>query len=444
MNERKIFPLFLVLATTSVLLGCSEGKTPPMPTAISYVEGADEFVMGADQYAPCGRFGFVNDRLSLAANDEIASERIQYKAVVSPFCMDQHEVTIKQYEHCLLRGICAPPKITNLGNLSRGDAIASYWSRRSGYLEFPVVGIEWQDAEAYCAFRGGRLPTEIEWEYTAAQLDNSLAEVLETDCGVQRGFAAVGNCSESVLSVEENRADETEHGIFGLHSNVSEWVSDEYDSFVGCAIQQTTVEDESVTLERLLCTGSDGHIYRRPLPSLLIRDSPNCENAIRPPAMGGELTCDENVSFEGQCLDNFRFCYTDCGQAGTESANADLNCLLQCFNNYEICVSPCLSDDVQISCMRLEDGQNCYPQPACLQRAPRNSQTSHVIPSFLRTDNNPHVVKGANFQTERACELRPSKRRGEYAAGALIGFRCVFDAEDPRCQSAQEQARASR
>ena len=439
MNERKIPHFFPFLALTAVFLGCSEGKIPPTPTAISYVEGADEFVMGANEYAPCGRFGFANDRLSLGANDEIASERIRYTAKVSPFCMDRHEVTIKQYEHCLIRGRCAPPKITNLGNLSRGDAVASYWSRRSEYPEFPVVGMEWQDAQAYCAFRGGRLPTEIEWEYAAVKLDNSLADVLETDCGVQRGSAAVGNCSESVLSVEENSGDETDNGIRGLHSNVSEWVSDEYDSFVGCAIQQTATEEDSVTLDSLLCTGSDGHIYRRPLMSLLAGDSSNCEDAIRPPSMAIALTCDEDLSFEGQCIENFRVCYTDCGQAGTESENADLNCLLQCFNNYEICVSPCLASDVQISCMRLADGQNCYPQPACLKRLPRTSQTSHIIPGFLRTDNNPHVVKGANFQTDRACDLRASKRRGEYAAGALIGFRCVFDAENPRCQSAQEQ-----
>ena len=59
-----------------------------------------------------------------------------------------------------------PPRL-GLGRLDRGDAVSSYWSNRDRYAQYPVVGVEWQDAQAYCEFRGGRLPTEVEWEYVA-------------------------------------------------------------------------------------------------------------------------------------------------------------------------------------------------------------------------------------------------------------------------------------
>ena len=150
-----------MLSAIVLLTACSVGKTPPEATETIYVGGTSQFQLGNDAFAPCERFKYKDGRLSLPANEAIASERLRYDADIEPFCIDQHEVTILQYEHCVLRGTCDAPKITNLGSLDRTDAVRRYWSQRESFSDYPVVGIEWADAQEYCEFRGGRLPTEV-------------------------------------------------------------------------------------------------------------------------------------------------------------------------------------------------------------------------------------------------------------------------------------------
>ncbi|MBI5512976.1 MAG: SUMF1/EgtB/PvdO family nonheme iron enzyme [Deltaproteobacteria bacterium] len=68
--------------------------------------------------------------------------------------MDRTEVTVEAFDRCVRAGRCAS------GWLWRAMP-------RFGGASQPVVGLRWDDARAYCAWAGGRLPTEAEWERAA-------------------------------------------------------------------------------------------------------------------------------------------------------------------------------------------------------------------------------------------------------------------------------------
>ena len=96
--------------------------------------------------------------------------RPQHRVYVDGFEIDRYEVTNVQYRRFLLAtGREAPKRWPEryVAFLPERDPDWHGTAYPPGEATYPVVGVNWEAAAAYCAWAGKRLPTEAKWEKAA-------------------------------------------------------------------------------------------------------------------------------------------------------------------------------------------------------------------------------------------------------------------------------------
>jgi len=183
---------------------------------------AGEFLMGSD-----------------TGRDDERPPRLVY---VDAFELDRYEITNAQYRRFLQVTRREPPP---------------YWSGNEyppGQGDYPVAGVSWPDADAYCAWAGKRLPTEAEWEKACRGTDGRLypwgndwawyranldassyaaRPVEQVEPGYSQWDTAwtqlrTGSGVSRLQPVGSYPEGASPYGIMDLAGNVSEWVADWY------------------------------------------------------------------------------------------------------------------------------------------------------------------------------------------------------------------------
>ncbi len=158
---------------------------------------------------------------------------------VDAFQMDIHEVSVAEYRACVEVGKCRPAAFedpTSSFNLKSGKReSASYYEKLVGQNQ-PIVGVSWEDARAYCAWRGKRLPTEAEWERAFRGDDARTYPWGDEPPSCERANFTQGTgaeqqpCNTQTLDVTALPGSASPHGVLQMAGNVSEWVQDWFDS----------------------------------------------------------------------------------------------------------------------------------------------------------------------------------------------------------------------
>lgn len=160
------------------------------------------------------------------------AESPSHKVSLNGYWIYRYEVTNAMYEACVKAGYCSKP------DSLRSRTRESYFGNPQ-YANYPVIFVSYGDANTYCHWVGGRLPTEAEWERAARgdtddrtfpwgwqPAEGNQANFCDRGCPEEesdpdkddgyRDTSPVGNYTDGI----------SPYGLYDVAGNVWEWVFD--------------------------------------------------------------------------------------------------------------------------------------------------------------------------------------------------------------------------
>lgn len=176
--------------------------------------------------------------------DKLRSHQVQ---LTHAFLMDIYETTNGQYAACVAAGACTkpPPKI-----MPFPLTLESYDEPQ--FIQYPVI-VLFSQAQDFCRWRSGSLPTEAQWEYAARGKDGRLwpwGNVTDThEAAMHMNFILTvsPNGYHFFVPVDSFSQGVSPFGLYNMAGNIDEWVLDRLSPYpTNPVVDPLVTSDESL------------------------------------------------------------------------------------------------------------------------------------------------------------------------------------------------------
>jgi serine/threonine-protein kinase len=143
----------------------------------------------------------------------------RHRVYLDAYWIDRTEISNAQYALCVTAGACTPPNSTS--SATRPDYFGN-----AEFANYPVIQVNWAQANAYCQWAGRSLPSEAQWEKAARGLDER--RYPWGNNRLDRESINFGNGYGDTVAVDALPDDWSYFAVWMMGGNISEWVADWY------------------------------------------------------------------------------------------------------------------------------------------------------------------------------------------------------------------------